>query len=209
MRRIIIVCVALMTLVVNSIVAQNISLQDGDILFREATTGKLSDAIDQVTQTSVETHFSHMGLVEILADSICVLHADTEGGSCRISLTEFLHPEGDLVEVVAYRLEDEWQATIPLALERARQMLGKPYNYSYILSDTSHYCSEFVFRAFETDSVFEMNPMTFKSPQTNDFLPSWVEYYQKLKLEIPEGLPGCNPNGMAASEKLLRLGVIE
>ena len=189
--------------------AQDISIQAGDILFRGATTGKLSVAIDQVTQTSVETHFSHMGVVEILADSICVLHADPEGGSCRISLSEFLHPEGDLVEVVAYRLKDEWQGTIPLALERARQMLGKPYNYSYILSDTSHYCSEFVFRAFETDSVFEMNPMTFKSPQTNDFLPSWVEYYQKLKLEIPEGLPGCNPNGMVTSEKLLRLGVIK
>ena len=209
MRKVIIVATVLMTMMMNSTMAQNISLHSGDILFRGATSGKMSEAIDQVTQTSVETHFSHMGMVEILADSIYVLHADTEGGSCRILLSEFLNPEGESVEVVAYRLKEKWQSAIPSAIERAKQMLGKPYNYSYILSDTSHYCSEFVFRAFEADSVFEMNPMTFKDPQTTGFLLSWVEYYQKLKLEIPEGLPGCNPNGMAASEKLIRLGKVE
>jgi hypothetical protein len=36
-----------------------------------------------------------------------------------------------------------------------------------------------------------------------------VEYYQKMGLEIPEGLPGCNPNGLAASGKLELIGEIE
>jgi len=51
-----------------------------------------------------------------------------------------------------------------------------------------------------------MNPMTFKDPKTGNFYPTWVEYYQKMGLEVPEGMPGCNPNGLAASEKLERLG---
>ncbi len=183
-----------------------IKLQSGDILFRGKTSEKISEAIDQVTQTSEATHFSHVGLVEVADTGICVLHASPEGGTCIISLQEFLHPGSDSVTVVAYRLKKDWQHTIPAAIKKANQLLGKPYNFSYILSDTAHYCSEFIFLAFSADSVFELNPMTFKDPKTNDFFPTWLDYYQNLGIEIPEGLPGCNPNGLAASVKLERLG---
>ena len=186
-----------------------IQLQSGDILFRGATSGQLSEAIDQVTQTSGATHFSHVGLVEVSDSGMVVLHASPDGGTCVVSLDEFLHPEGDSVMVVAYRLKEEWQKTIPAALAKAKQMLGKPYNFSYILSDTAHYCSEFVYLAFAADSVFTLEPMTFKDPATGNFPPAWVEYYQKMGLEIPEGQPGCNPNGLAASGKLERIGKIE
>ena len=185
-----------------------IQLQSGDLLFREKTSGRLSEAIDQVTQTSGETHFSHVGLVEVSDTGIVVLHASPVGGTCVVSLDEFQHPKGDSVTVVAYRLKDEWQKTIPEALSKAKQMLGKPYNFSYILSDTAHYCSEFVYLTFVADSVFALEPMTFKDPATGNFPQAWVEYYQKMGIEIPEGLPGCNPNGLAASDKLNKLGKI-
>ncbi|MDP3435497.1 MAG: YiiX/YebB-like N1pC/P60 family cysteine hydrolase [Bacteroidota bacterium] len=185
-----------------------IQLQSGDILFRGATSGKISEAIDKVTQTSGETHFSHVGLVENSDTGMVVLHASPDGGTCVVSLDEFLHPEGDSVMVVAYRLKAEWQKAIPAALTKAKQLKGKPYNFSYILSDTAHYCSEFVYLAFAADSVFVLEPMTFKDPKTNEFFPTWMEYYQKMGLEIPEGQPGCNPNGMAASYKLERIGKI-
>ena len=125
-----------------------IKLQTGDILFRGATSGKISEAIDKVTQTSGETHFSHVGLVEVSDTGTVVLHASPEGGTCVVSLNEFLHPKGDSVMVVAYRLKKEWQKAISAALTNAKQLLGKPYNFSYILSDTAHYCSEFVYLAF-------------------------------------------------------------
>jgi hypothetical protein len=189
--------------------APTVQLQSGDILFAETTSGKVSEAIDRVTQTSGETHFSHVGLVEVSDAGIVVLHAYPEGGTCIVSLNEFLHPKGDSVKVVAYRLKSEWQKAVPAAIEKAHSMLGKPYNFSYILSDTAHYCSEFVYLAFAADSVFTLEPMTFKDPATGSFPPAWVEYYQKMGLEIPEGLPGCNPNGLAASGKLERIGKIE
>ncbi|MDP3915633.1 MAG: YiiX/YebB-like N1pC/P60 family cysteine hydrolase [Bacteroidota bacterium] len=189
--------------------APKIRLQSGDVLFRGATSGKISEAIDKVTQTSGETHFSHVGLVEVSDTGIVVLHASPEGGTCVVSLDEFLHPEGDSVMVVAYRLKEEWQKAIPAALTRAKKLLGKPYNFSYILSDTAHYCSEFVYLAFAADSVFTLEPMTFKDPATGSFPSAWADYYQKMGLEIPEGQPGCNPNGMAASDKLERIGQIK
>ncbi len=189
--------------------APKIKLQSGDILFRGATSGQLSEAIDKVTQTSGATHFSHVGLVEVSDTGMVVLHASPQGGTCVVSLDEFLHPEGDSVMVVVYRLKAEWQKTIPDALAKAKQLLDKPYNFSYILSDSTHYCSEFVYLAFAADSVFTLEPMTFKDPATGNFPPAWVEYYQKMGLEIPEGLMGCNPNGMAASAKLERIGQIK
>jgi len=45
-------------------------------------------------------------------------------------------------------------------------------------------------------------------PNTNEFFPAWVEYYQKLKIEIPEGKPGCNPGGISTSKKIKIVGKI-
>ena len=186
-----------------------IKLQSGDLLFREKSSENISEAIDRVTQTSGATHFSHVGLVEATDTGIVVLHAYPEGGTCIVSLNEFLHPKGDSVNIIAYRLKEVWQKAIPTAIQKAHSMLGKPYNFSYILSDTAHYCSKFIYLAFAADSIFKLEPMTFKDPKPGTFPAAWLEYYQKMGIEIPEGKPGCNPNGLAASEKLERLGKIE
>ena len=186
-----------------------IKLQSGDLLFREKSSENISEAIDKVTQTSAATHLSHVGLVEVTDSGVVVLHAYPEGGSCIVSLSEFLHPKGNSVRVIAYRLKDKWQKAIPAAIQKAHSMLGKPYNFSYVLSETAHYCSEFIYLAFAADSVFKLEPMTFKDPKTGTFPTAWVDYYQKMGIEIPEGKPGCNPNGLAASEKLEKLGEIQ
>lgn len=185
-----------------------IKLQTGDILFRGAADGNLSQAIDQVTQTGKATHFSHMGIVEVTSDSIYVLNSEPEHGVVRQPLDSFLHPEGEKAEVVAYRLREPYRKFVSEAMKRAQKLLGQPYNYSYILPDTGYYCSEFVYTIFAPDSVFRLNPMTFKNPRTGKFDSTWVAHYQKLGIDIPEGEPGCNPNGMAASDKLERLGVV-
>ncbi|WP_201301054.1 YiiX/YebB-like N1pC/P60 family cysteine hydrolase [Sunxiuqinia indica] len=192
--------------------AQNYSseiIRTGDLLFRETMSNGLSKAIDKVTQTEKHTHFSHIGLAVVEKDSVYVLHASPIGGTCKVSLNEFSHPEGDSTQVTVYRLKTAYQEAIPAAIDKASSLLGKPYNFSYLLSDTSHYCSEFIYLAFAQDSIFQLNPMTFKNPETGRFAPTWVSYYQQLGIDIPEGNPGCNPNGLAASEKIERIVVLE
>lgn len=182
-------------------------LQNGDILFVGNSTGNLSKAIDEVTQTNNETNFSHIAIVEKSDSKTWVLHAAPKNGSERISLNQFLQEEkkdGSIIEI--YRIKKEFQPDFSSAIDKAKSMLGKPYNFSYVLSDTAYYCSDFVYHSFEKDSVFQMNPMTFKNPGEEEFNSGWIEFYEKLNMEIPEGKPGCNPNGMAASEKLERIG---
>lgn len=183
------------------------NLKNGDLLFVGSSDGDLSQAINAVTQTSKKTNYSHIALVEKSGRDIWVLHAAPENGSERIRLKEFLKTqkkEGSQIDI--YRIKNEEQTDYGLSIQKAKSMLGKPYNFTYILSDTAYYCSDFVYRSFENDSIFEMNPMTFKNPGETEFNPTWVEFYKKQNLEIPEGKPGCNPNGMAASEKLERIG---
>ena len=207
--RLILLSLSLINLFASAQPASKIKLQSGDLLFREKSSENISEAIDRVTQTSEATHFSHVGLVEVTDTGVVVLHAYPEGGTCVVSLNEFLHPKGDSVRVIAYRIKKNWHPAIPVALKKAHQMLGKPYNFSYIMSDTAHYCSEFIYRTFAANSVFKLEPMTFKDPKTGTFPPAWVKYYQKMGIEIPEGKPGCNPNGLAASERLEKLGEIK
>jgi hypothetical protein len=51
-------------------------------------------------------------------------------------------------------------------------------------------------------TFFELRPMTFKKPNSNEFFPVWVDYYQKLHMPIPEGMAGINPGGISMSPKL-------
>jgi hypothetical protein len=83
--------------------------------------------------------------------------------------------------------------------------LGKPYNFNYILDESSYYCSDFIERAFRKNNVFKLEPMTFIDPKTGRTNEFWNEFYQKKNLKVPEGELGCNPNGLAASEKLERI----
>ncbi|PWD97911.1 hypothetical protein DDZ16_18305 [Marinilabilia rubra] len=186
-----------------------VELKTGDILFRGKNPTKLSEAIDEVTQTGSGHHFSHVGIAEVTDGEVFVIHAEGEKGVCKESLDSFSIDEvGRSLYVEAYRLKPKYRDNIDSAIVSVNSVIGEPYNYTYIIEDKGYYCSELIYWAFQSDSVFQLNPMTFKDLETGDFHPGWIEHYNKLGIEIPEGLPGCNPNGMAASENLLLLGEI-
>ncbi|HFK5536091.1 TPA: YiiX/YebB-like N1pC/P60 family cysteine hydrolase [Elizabethkingia anophelis] len=184
-------------------------LENGDLLLVSANGSTLSGAIDRVTQTDKSTHYSHIGMLEKEGKDYWVLHAGTRNGSERVPLDHFLRDEqNDNNHVDVYRLKKEYRKTIPNAISVAKNWLGKPYNYSYILSDDQLYCSDFVHRSFARDSIFQLEPMTFVNPKTGKTDVAWEAFYKKQNLEVPEGKPGCNPNGMAASPKIKFLGKI-
>lgn len=186
---------------------QTFELQSGDILFREHSSSALSEAINQVTQVDRNHHFSHMGLVSIEDGELLVIHSEPEKGVVKEGLNEFFKIKDSLqVRVFAYRLLDEYQYAIKPAIELANTYIGQPYNFTYIIEDDGVYCSELVYLSFQSAQVFDLEPMTFKDPNSGEFPDAWIEHYKKLRIDIPEGLPGCNPNGMASSNKLIELG---
>lgn len=181
-------------------------LKNGDLIFVEARVENLSGAINRVTQKSEIAKFDHLGLIEISPNGIYVLHASPELGSAKEPLKDFYEKNLETQqEMVIYRLKKEYQSAIPKAIEQAKQMLDKPYNFTYILNEESYYCSDFVERAFREAGIFEHIPMNFKNQQ-GEIDSFWISFYEKLQLDVPQGQPGTNPNQLAGSEKLIRLG---
>lgn len=185
----------------------SVQLQNGDLLFVTAKETGLSGAINNVTQKQKAASFDHIGILEKDGNKTYVLHAAPNGGSQKQNLKKFISDQKkDQQNIVVYRLKTEYRKAIPNAIEKANSMLGKPYNFNYILDESSYYCSDFVERAFRDNHIFKLEPMTFIDPNTKKINTFWEEFYNKKNLKVPEGEPGCNPNGLAGSEKLERVG---
>lgn len=184
-------------------------LIDGDLLFVASVPAGLSGAINQSTQKQEDANFDHIGMLMLDGDKGFVLHAAPKGGSQKQPLADFLKEETQSgQQIVAYRLKAQYQPTIKPAIAKAQTLLGKPYNFTYILSDDEYYCSDFIERAFRKDHIFDMVAMNFKNLKTGKMPQYWQDFYAERGLEIPQGKPGTNPNDFAASDKLVRLGKI-
>lgn len=186
--------------------SQSLGLKNGDLLFVTAKESGLSGAINNVTQKQKNASFDHIGILQKDKNGAFVLHAAPKGGSQKQSLNEFLKDQAnDGQKVILYRLKSQFQKNIPDAIEKANSMLGKPYNFNYILDENYYYCSDYIERAFRKDKIFTLEPMTFIDPKTGKINVFWEEFYAKKNLKVPEGELGCNPNGLAGSDKIERI----
>ncbi|MGG1921165.1 YiiX/YebB-like N1pC/P60 family cysteine hydrolase [Chryseobacterium sp. NRRL B-14798] len=191
----------------NNVSVSTIDLKNGDLLFVTAKETGLSGAINNVTQKQKTASFDHIGILQKEGLKMFVLHAAPKGGSQRQALKDFIKDQKEEgQDVIVYRLKPEFRKAIPEAVKKANSMLGKPYNFNYILDENSYYCSDFVERAFRDEHIFKLEPMTFIDPKTGKTNTFWEEFYTKKNLKVPEGEPGCNPNGLAGSDKLERIG---
>ncbi len=175
-------------------------IQSGDIIFRGNYNDGISQAINDVTKTSNNKSYSHMGICMKENNSIQVYHATPEKGVCKVPLMDFCNPDDKFYYSDIYRLTGK---DIPLNLIQNEIMkhMGEDYDSTYVIENPGMYCSEFIYEIFNPLHIFELQPMTFK---TNDgtMNKTWIEYYNKLGIDIPEGKPGCNPNKMSQNNNL-------
>ncbi|RXQ93958.1 hypothetical protein EO244_10300 [Ancylomarina salipaludis] len=189
--------------------SETFKLQTGDLLFQDLDGSSLSDAIEEVTAEEKAMSFSHVGI--IVPDEnqdLVVLEAIGEAvqlTSLDSFLTRSLNADR-MPKVRVARLKKRHQARMGEAVTYGKSLLGLPYDSIYLMSDSSYYCSELIYDMFkhsgDGSEIFKLKPMTFKDPKTGKFHPVWLDYYKKLGVEIPEGEPGCNPNGMSESKEI-------
>jgi hypothetical protein len=198
MKKILFVLFSCFTLVLH---AQN--YKTGDLLFQDLDCGDICDAIEAVTQGYHDQKFSHIGLVYVQNDSVYIIEAI--GTTVHLShITGFLERSDN--PVVHGRLKPEYQKLIPDAIQFALKQQGNPYDDTFLYNNGKYYCSELIYDAFAFANngkpFFQLEPMTFKKPGSQDYFPVWVAYYQKLNMAIPENKPGINPGGISRSEKI-------
>ena len=188
--------------------SQNVKLKTGDILFQSMNCGPLCEAINEVTEGYQGKDFSHLGMVYIKNDSIFIIEA--AGKAVQITPYETFKTYTK-EEMFVGRLKSKYQKYIPKAIDFALQQVGVPYDDAYLYNNGKYYCSELIYDAFlhaYKKPLFDLFPMTFKSPKTNDFFDVWATYYKKLNMEIPECQLGCNPGGISTSNKLKIIGTL-
>ena len=182
----------------------NFQLQEGDLLFQDLDSSPLCDAIELVTPGYKGANFSHIGLVVSDDGKLKVLEAIPP----KVILTEiddFLNRSFDKdgkPKVIVGRLKDQYKNTIPKAIEFVNKQIGVDYDEVFLLNNEKYYCSELIYEAFEKDSIFRLQPMTFLHPETKDTLSIWKEYYSDLKVEIPQNELGINPGIMSLSNEI-------
>ncbi len=182
-------------------------LRDGDLIFQEECSVKTDNTIKAVTSGIGDYKFTHVGIVYIDAKgSVYVIEA-THPKVKVTPLQDYLYPK-DLdacfpVSVVG-RLKPEYRHCIPQAIEEGLLLVGKDYDYGYVLNNDKYYCSELIYyillKANEGKPVFSLNVMTFKSPDTGKITKGWEEYFGRLNLPVPEGELGINPGAMSRSD---------
>jgi hypothetical protein len=192
-----------LTLLSLSIFTKAQQYQTGDLLFQNLDCGELCDAIEAVTEGYNGQKFSHIGLVYLRNDSVYIIEAIGEN----VHLTpiiDFLE-RGDNA-IVHSKLKSPYTNLIPNAIQFSLKQLGRPYDDPFLYDNGKYYCSELIYDAFKfannNKPFFELEPMTFKQPHSNDYFPVWIDYYKKLNMDIPEGKPGINPGGISRSNKI-------
>lgn len=188
--------------------SQNVKLKTGDIIFQSMNCGPLCDAINQVTEGYKGHDFSHLGLVYMQNDSIYIIEA--AGNAVRLTpLDKFKSYTND--EMFVGRLKRKFRKHIPEAIAFSLEQIGVPYDDAYLYDNGSYYCSELIYDAFldaYDKPFFELQSMTFKAPNSNEYFEVWQEYYDNLKIKIPEGELGFNPDGISLSNKLKIIGIL-
>jgi hypothetical protein len=186
---------------------KKVTLKEGDIIFQSMNCD-LCKAINAVTEGFDGKDFSHLGLVHIQNDSIYVIEA--AGKNVKLTPLEIFKTYTTETMYVG-RLKRKYRKHIPKAIEFSMSQMGVPYDEAYLYDNGSYYCSELIYDAFLSayeKPFFELTPMTFKEPNSNQYFKVWIDYYENLKIEIPEGKLGCNPGGISTSNKLKIIGVL-
>lgn len=179
------------------------ALQSGDLIFQDLDGGPLSDAIESVTPHYKGHAFSHVGILYIKENRIFVIEAigkKVQLNPLNTVLRRSPHPS------YIGRLKPSYQSLRKKIIDFALRQLGKPYDDDFLMNNGKYYCSELVYAAFkaanEGKAVFELFPMTYKKPGSDVYFPAWKTYFKEKGEPVPEGLPGCNPGGIAVSGKL-------
>ncbi|MCH5240429.1 MAG: hypothetical protein J1F38_09415 [Muribaculaceae bacterium] len=173
------------------------SLKSGDLLFLSEENSAFSNAIVESTAQNDSIKLIHVGIIEIVDDEPYLIEASPSNGVREIPIRDFLQDNKEKIFVRRIKFE----FPVEQAITRAKSHIGEPYDWWYLPDNNKMYCSELVYESFldaNGNRIFNSIPMNFRDSSGNipDF---WIELFNKIGEEIPEGLPGTNPNDMFKS----------
>lgn len=171
--------------------------QTGDLIFFTGGSSSMDDAISSSTGDG----FVHVAIVEVDSEGTAwLIDATPRKGVNREKMeTKLLEEKG---KAVLMRLKDSTGVTA--SVQRAKGLIGSPYDFAFLPDNDAYYCSELVYECFlrpDGSHIFSSQPMNFLDSEGN--LPEyWKELFEKMQMDVPQGLPGTNPEDLSRSTTL-------
>lgn len=185
-----------------------IRFQSGDILFQDLGCGPVADAINGVTPGYANAEINHCGIVHVVQGHIFVIEAIAPNVRA-LPIDIFLNRNVDHKNrptVMLGRVTRELYNLVPAAVDFCAEQAGKRYDPLFLPDEGTFYCSELIVEGFRFansgHAVFSKIPITFKSPDTGEILPFWVQYYSRFGVAVPEGVPGSNPGTLSLDPRI-------
>jgi len=178
--------------------------KEGDLFFQDQDCGLFCEAIEKVTEGYMGSKLSHVGVLVRVDDSWKILEAGGEGVVIT-AVDTFLNRSYDdngNPKVLVGRIKNLDINLLRSAKTIAMSLIGKPYDDFFNISNDMYYCSELLYESFKNvhgKPLFELQPMTFKDPATDDIADVWKDYFEGLDHPIPEGELGLNPGAMSTN----------
>ena len=185
-------------------------LQNGDLIFvgrlacydNEGET--IDDAIASATGKEGEMNLIHVAIAEVEADSVWIIDATFAHGVDRhpldTFLTDFKFRNGE-PEFIVKRVKG---VDVNAAVERAKSFCGRGYDYRFAEDNEDLYCTELVQKCYldkDGQPIFPSEPMNWLAPDGS--MPVfWERLFGMMGMDVPQGLPGTNPQRMSESEYL-------
>ena len=193
-------------------VGQMVDLGTGDFVF--GFIGPRDNAISSVTSGFKGARVNHIGLVLRNARGTYVLEAFPP----EVRLTAFdvfvrrTNDEDGLPRFLRARLKPEFGYLVGKAIQYGLTMRDVPYDRLYLTDERSLYCSELVVDMFtfanEGQPFFQERPMSFRDLATGRIAQTWIDYYAKFGMAVPEGEPGSNPGDISNDRRLDMIEVV-
>ena len=165
-----------------------------------AATGR-----DNATGTT-DLNLIHVAILEVGKDTTWIIDATIKHGVDRhpidTMLKEFTLKDGSQPTYIVKRLKDSKKAA--QYVENAKQFLGLPYDVAFLPNNGALYCSELVRESYRTPQggyIFDEKPMNFKNAN-GEFPVYWQQLFALIGQEIPQDIPGTNPQDMSGAPAL-------
>lgn len=189
-------------------------LRSGDLIFvglpvaYDAETGTMDAAISSATGEEGAVNLIHVAIAEVQGDSVWIIDATIAHGVDRhpldTFLTDFTLRDGSYPEFIVKRVKG---IDADAAVERAKSFCGRAYDLRFLPDNDDLYCTELVQMSYLDKSgkpVFESEPMNWLA--ADGTMPAYWEWlFGQLGMDVPQGLPGTNPQRMAQSGYLVEV----
>lgn len=187
-------------------------LRNGDLVFvglpadYKADSTSMDSAISSATGQDGALNLIHVAIAEVKGDSVWIIDATIAHGVDRHPLDTFLADftlkDGSYPEFIIKRMKG---VDGDAAVERAKSFCGRAYDVRFLPDNEDLYCSELVQLSYldkDGKPVFQSEPMNWKSPD-GTMPPYWEWLFGQLGMDVPQGLPGTNPQRMSEDKRLV------